>query len=230
MKNNKVRVIVASESPEAQDLLQGVVEEEQGVVTVGKAKDTYETLALARNLRPDVAVIDFDIPYVSGFDTVPLSRMGGLDTAQTISEEIPNTKVILLNNLEQEVLPDGSSRSANGTIYTIVTARPNSPFRLHDLSDKRVPPDALVFANVEVKQESFLGGMKGDKLYDKAILFGGLGLAAGWLLTITVIFVPVGVPLAVAGAATLFLGLAGKLTSKIWHRLFKKNTELQDTR
>jgi CheY-like chemotaxis protein len=230
MKSNKVRVIVASEYPEAQDLLQGVVEEEQGVVTVGKAKDTYETLALARNLRPDVAVIDFNLPYVSGFDTVPLSRMGGLDTAQTISEEIPNTRVILLNNLDQGISLGRSSHSGNGAIYSIVNARPNGLFTLRDLSDKLVPPNALVFANVEVKQESFLGGMKGAKLYDKAILFGGLGLAAGWLLTITVIFVPVGVPLALAGGATMFLGLAGKLTFKIWHRLFRKSTRLQDTK
>ncbi len=225
MKRQNLRVIVASEYSEAQDFLQGVVEEERGVVTVGKAKDAHETLALARNLRPDVAIIDFYLPHVSGFDTIPLSRIGGLDTAQTIFEEIPNTKVILLNNVETGVSPGRSLDSDNDAIYSIVSEGTNVPFVLQALSNKLVPPRALVFAAVEVKPGKPLR-LKGASLPDKAIFWGGLGIAGGWLLTITVMFAPAGVPLALVGMITFSFGLAGKLTPKLWHRLFRKRAKL----
>jgi CheY-like chemotaxis protein len=227
MKRQNVRVIIASEYPEAQDFLQGVVEGEQGVVTIGKSKDVYETLALARNLKPDAAIIDSYLPYVFGFDTLPLSRIGGLDVAQAISGEIPNTKVILLNNLDTGILLHHNSGSGNGTTYSIVSKGANVLFTPHDLSDKLVQPNALVFANVEVKPERFFSSTKVTSLCDKAIFFGGLGVAVGWLLTITVIFSLAGVPLALAGVVTLFLGLAGKLTSKLWRRLSRKDQVLR---
>lgn len=217
MKSQKVRVIIASEYPEAQDILQGIVEREQGVVTIGKAKDAYQTLALVRDLRPDVAIIDSFLPHVSGFDAIPLSRIGGLDTAQTISEEVPQTKVILLNNLDTGILPKCSLPAGNGGVCSLVSQETEAPFVLNNLSDKRVQPQALVFAKVEAMPGTFLR-LKSANLFDKAIFFGGLGIAAGWILTITVMFAPAGVPLALAGAVALFLGLAGKLTLKLWRR------------
>ncbi len=51
---------------------------------------------------------------------------------------------------------------------------------------------------------------------DKAVLFGGLCILGGLSLTLTMISAGVGVALAAAGAATMFLGLVGKLTASLW--------------
>ncbi len=50
---------------------------------------------------------------------------------------------------------------------------------------------------------------------DKLILFGGLGIAGGWFLIITLMLAPPGVFLALAGAATMFLSLTGKLATRL---------------
>ncbi len=225
MKRQNVRVIVASEYPEVQHLLRGVAEEEGRAVTVGQAQDASTALTLARNLRPDVAIIDSCLPHVVGLDTIPLSRIGGLDIAQTISEQIPNIRVILVNNLDARILPDRSLSSDVSAIYSIESRGANIPFVLQDLSHEVVQPNALVFARVEVKQRVALR-QKVTSLSDKAILFGGLGIVGGWFLTITMIFAPAGVFLGLAGALTLFLGLAGKLTLSWWRRLRRKGANL----
>ncbi len=225
MKRQNVRVIVASEYPEVQHLLRGVAEEEGRAVTVGQAQDASTALTLARNLRPDVAIIDSCLPHVVGRDTIPLSRIGGLDIAQTISEQIPNIRVILVNNLDARILPDRSLSSDVSAIYSIESRGANIPFVLQGLSHEVVQPNALVFARVEVKQQAALR-QKVTSLSDKAILFGGLGIVGGWFLTITTIFAPAGVFLSLAGAVTLFLGLAGKLTLSWWRRLRRKGAKL----
>ena len=222
MKNKNVRVIVASERPEVQYFLRGLVEDRGKVVTVGQAQNAPEALTLARNLRPDVAIIDCYLPCVVGLDTIPLSRTGGLDIAQTISEEIPNTRVILLNNLDTGIVPDGTLTSETGAAYSIVSQGADVPLTSEDLSDKLVQPNALVFANIEVKPEAPFR-RKHASLSEKTIFFGCLGIAGGWLLTITMVLAPVGVTLASVGAAAVLFGLAVKLTASLRRRLFKED-------
>jgi len=108
MSKQVARVIVASEHPKMRYRLKELVEDEPGTVVIGQAENASRTLALARKLRPDFAVIDSYLPHVIGLDTIPLSRAGGLDTAQVISEEIPHVRVILLTNTEGGI-PPGSS-------------------------------------------------------------------------------------------------------------------------
>jgi len=221
MERKDVRVIVASESPKVQYFLREVVEEEGGVATVGQAQDASEVLTLARNLSPDVAIIDCYLPYVVGFDDIPLSRIGGLDIAQAISGEIPNIRVILLNNLDAEVSSGYGLGLGKVVFFSRKTNGSNTPFTLQQLYQETEPPSSLVFANVEVKQQVVLR-QKVASISDKAIFFGGLAIAGGWLLTITMVFAPVGVPLALAGVATMLLGLAVKLTPSLWRRLLRK--------
>ncbi len=229
MKRQNVRAIIASEYTEVQYIVRGVVEHGGDVVTVGQAKDAFETLTLVRNMRPDVAIIDCYLPHVVGLDAIPLSRSGGLDIAQTISEEAPSIRVILLANLDTVILPDRNLNSDVGTIYSIVSNGASIPFASQDLGDRLVQPSALVFANIEAKPGASLKP-RGISLYDKAIFFGSLGIAGGWFLTITIMFAPAGVFLALAGAVTMFLGLTGKLATKLWRRFLREGDKPQETK
>ncbi len=222
IKNGRnVRVIVASEYPEVQYFLRGVVEQGGGAVTVGQAQDASAALALAKNLKPDVALIDCYLPYALGFDDIPLSRIGGLDTAEAISKEIPNMRVILLNNLDTAIMTDRTMDLDNSSIYSIVSRGASVPLLRRGLSDKVVQLSALVFAKVEAKPGPSLK-REATSLYDKAIFFGGLSVAGGWLLIITIMLAPAGVFLALVGAVILFLGLLGKLTTILRRRFFWK--------
>lgn len=216
VKGDNARVVIASEYPQRYYFLRGIVEGGGKAVTVGQAEDASQALAMARTLKPDIVIIDYFLPYFSSWETDnPLSRIAGLDIAQTISEEIPNIRVILLSNLDSLVLGDAEA----GSTYSIVSQGVDIPFVRQDLSDKLVPPKALIFADIGVKATP--PGIRETSLWDKIIFFGALGIAAGWLLTLTVMFALPGAPLALGGIVTLLVGLTGKLTRRLWHKFHR---------
>ncbi len=97
--------MLALEHPEARHFLKKAVDEEAGVIVVGEAENATKVLTLAKNLKPDMAVIDFCLPHALGLDNISLSRIGGLDVAQTICEQMPNARVILVNSLGTNIVP-----------------------------------------------------------------------------------------------------------------------------
>lgn len=215
MQRRSVRVILASEYPEVRYFLREAVEGEAGAVIVGLAENATKALTLARNLRPDVAIIDCYLPHAIGLDTVPLSRIGGLDTAQTISEEIPNIRVIMVNNLDVKALPERGLSVDSVTSFSRKRKEGEIPFTLQELYQETEPLTPLVFANINMQRRVSLRQKVAD-ISDKAILFGGLSILGGLSLILTVILAGAGAFLAVAGAATIFLGLMGKLTISLW--------------
>jgi chemotaxis response regulator CheB len=217
MEKQSVRVVLASEYPQMRHFLSRVIERENGVDVVAEAPDTTKALTLVRNLRPDVAVIDSALPHVVGLEAIPLSRISGLDTAQAISQETTDTRVILLNNLDTGVLADPSVSSRAAARFAIESMGTDISLAPSDLRRDLTEPNALVFARVEMKQTVALQ-QKITSTSDKVIFFGGLGVAGGWLLTLTMFLAPVGIPLAIAGGITVFLGIAGKLTASLWRR------------
>src|SRR3990170_4440534 len=97
MGRRNIRVILASGNPSVRHFLRGAVEGEPGTTVIGQAENATKALVMARNLRPDIAIIDSYLPHSVSLETVPLSRIGGLDAAQAAFEEIPNLRVVLLN-------------------------------------------------------------------------------------------------------------------------------------
>lgn len=217
MQRQSVRVVVASEYPQVRSSLSGLIEREDGVDVVGRAQDASKALTLVKNLKPDVAVIDSYLPHAVGLVAIPLSRINGLDTAQAILEELPNIRVILLNNLDAGILPDRSLGSNAAVASFIESMGANISFAPQELGDEVVQPNAIVFASVEMKQRE--AQQQVTKMTDKVIFFGALGLAGGWVLTLTIILAPVGVPIALAGAAAVLLGLAGKPVTSWWLKI-----------
>ncbi len=209
MQNRNLRVMLASEHPESLYFLKEMIEKEDSGVVVGQAQNVTRVVALARKLRPDVAIIDSYLPYAEGLDKLPLSRSGGLDAAQIISQEIPNTKVVLLGNLERELTEHrlGAdiatfSKETRGSIVT---------FTLGNLHRETASPSNITFANLEVKPWATLPDDTG--ISDKLIFFGSISLLVGMSAIATFFLVYVGIVLALAGGTALFLGVVAKLLS-----------------
>ncbi len=217
MARQDLRVIVASEYPEVQDFLTWMVEREGQGIIVGQAENAIGALALARNLTPDVALIDCHLPHAVGLDTVALSRLSGLDTAQNISEDVPKTEVILLNNLDKVALLKDGQDSDGVAFFSRDVNGANTSFTLQELYDRPVSPDSLVFANVKVKQR-VAPQQKSTSIGLKTVFLVILRALGGLLLIFAVTLGTLGgaiiVVLAVAVAA-----LIRKLTASLWRRM-----------
>jgi len=65
--------------------------EREGYEVVAEAADGHEALKLARELTPDVAVLDLGMPL-----------MNGIDAAREIQKRSPQTRVVLLTMYEED--------------------------------------------------------------------------------------------------------------------------------
>jgi CheY-like chemotaxis protein len=216
MKSNNIRVVLASDSPRTRDVLRQVVEKETGAVVIGEAENSTRALNLTKNLRPDVAIIDTSLPYVVGLDDVALSRIGGLDTAQSISERAPKTRVVLLGNLDTGVINERELAVAAGVTLIRDRLDRSIPFTLRELSGQEWQDNGVVFANLELKRRRAV--TRSSNLIYAGMFVGGATIAVGWLLIVALWLVPAGVYIAATGAAVLLGSLAAKILRSTWRR------------
>jgi CheY-like chemotaxis protein len=216
MKRQNVRVLLASEFPGTRSILRRIVENENKAVIVGEAENGGRAMTLARTLHPDVALIDSHLPSVVGIDSLPLSRVGGLDVAQSISDEVPNTHVVLLNSLGNAPSSDTGWGSEASPSLCQESRNTCIPFKLGELPERTVLPGSLIFANVEIgalacpnQQTSFS---------DKVLFAGVLGIVAGWLMILTMFLSTIGLYVFLAGVTTGLFGIIGKLSSRIFNK------------
>ena len=219
MTRENVRVVVASEHLEARSLLEKMVEREGGV-TVGQASDASKTLALVRNLKPDVAIIDCYLPYVLSLHTQPLSRTGGLDAAQTINQAVPGTKVVLLSNLDT-VFPDYAFTRPDGMSYSLKALENDLPLVIRNMHPAAPANKTVLFASIEAKAQEVVKPARTNPC-DVVILVGVSSIALGWFLIIGMISPTLGVIFGLAGIASVMLGYAAKYTQSWWRRVLQK--------
>jgi two-component system LytT family response regulator len=70
----KLRVLIADDERPARSLLVAMLRTFSDVQVVGEARDGAEAVALIEKLKPDLALLDFQMPEVSGLDVVRLLR------------------------------------------------------------------------------------------------------------------------------------------------------------
>ena len=210
MKGQNVRVLLASENPGTRSILRRIVETENKAVIVAEAENGTRALSLARTLRPDVVLIDSCLPSIVGLDNIPLSRVGGLDVAQSISEEIPNMHVVLLNSLNGRIPADSTWIPDYNALLCRDIKESCIPFTLGELSARESAE--LIFANIKTKASDV--PEQKTRLSDKVIFAGVLGVVAGWLMILTMFLATVGLYVVLAGVTTALFGLVGKLSRK----------------
>jgi DNA-binding NarL/FixJ family response regulator len=88
MSTNATRVVVADDEVLMREGLAGLLER-SGFDVVGQAADASELVALVRELRPDLAIVDIRMP--------PTYTTEGLEAAEAILEEFPETAVVALS-------------------------------------------------------------------------------------------------------------------------------------
>ncbi len=85
------RILIVDDHALVRDMLSQRLAQEPDLEVVGTARDAGQALDLTLRLRPDLVILDIDMPGLSAFDV-----------AQRIREESPQTGVIFLSGYVQD--------------------------------------------------------------------------------------------------------------------------------
>ena len=102
----KLRVLVADDSQFMRVAHKRILETQEQLEVVGMADDGEEAASLAKELKPNVAILDVRMP-----------KMNGIETAQQITELDPATGIVIISHYDDteyivELLKDGPEGKA----------------------------------------------------------------------------------------------------------------------
>ena len=70
----KIRVVIADDERPAREFLKGVLREFETVEIVGEAENGAEAIEIIKNLKPDLALLDLQMPEITGIEVVKMLR------------------------------------------------------------------------------------------------------------------------------------------------------------
>jgi two-component system, NarL family, response regulator DevR len=109
----KIRVLVVDDFPLVREGLAAALAIDPGFEVLGQASDAEEGLRLARELRPDVVLLDLRMP-----------EGGGIALLEKLREELPETRALVVTASEKaEALLDAVAAGAAGYVTKRVSAR-----------------------------------------------------------------------------------------------------------
>jgi DNA-binding NarL/FixJ family response regulator len=99
-----IRVLLVDDQHIVRQGLATILKYAPGIDVIGEASDGKEAIALTRELRPDVVLMDLKMPHV-----------GGIPATRQICQEMPQTHVIILTTYDSDDLVyEGIKAGARG--------------------------------------------------------------------------------------------------------------------
>ena len=81
-----IRVLIADDSPHIRDGLSSLIDAQSDFFVVGTATDGLEAVEMANDLRPDVVIMDAQMP-----------RMDGTEATRQIKRDFPTVSILFLS-------------------------------------------------------------------------------------------------------------------------------------
>jgi DNA-binding NarL/FixJ family response regulator len=103
----KIEILLADDQFLILEGIKAILEPEPKIEVVGTAQDGQTAIALVRKLRPDILLIDIEMP-----------KMNGILATKYICKYLPNTKVIVLtSHKNQDYIADALLAGASGYLW-----------------------------------------------------------------------------------------------------------------
>ena len=108
-----IRIVVVEDHALVREGTTELLEREPGCTVAGQAGSAEEALQLIRDLRPDVALVDVELP-----------GMNGIALARAVAEQAPDTRVIILSAYDDYAYIIGALEAGvSGYLLKTSTAR-----------------------------------------------------------------------------------------------------------
>ena len=113
MKTEKMRVLLADDHALFREGLSGIIGSQPDMQVVGEANDGLEAVVKARELKPDLILMDVQMPGVNG-----------LDAARQIKQALPETIIVMLTvRDDDEKLFEALKNGAQGYLLKEIRSR-----------------------------------------------------------------------------------------------------------
>lgn len=100
-----IRILVVDDNPAIRRYLRGILEQQHGWRVCDEARDGQEAVDMFRQVRPDVIVLDFQMP-----------SMNGLDAARIICQLSPETPILMVTlHLTRQLSEEAQKVGVRGT-------------------------------------------------------------------------------------------------------------------
>lgn len=110
---NDIRVLIAEDQALMRDGLRTILELEEGFAVVGTAADGEEAVGLALQLRPDIVLMDVQMP-----------RLDGVKATARLAAALPQARVIILTTFDYDAYVfEGIKAGARGYLLKDTPAR-----------------------------------------------------------------------------------------------------------
>lgn len=108
-----IRIVVVEDHALVREGTTELLEREPGCTVAGQAGSAEEALQLIRDLRPDIALVDVELP-----------GMNGIALARAVAEQAPDTRVIILSAYDDYAYIIGALEAGvSGYLLKTATAR-----------------------------------------------------------------------------------------------------------
>ena len=98
--SNPIRILLADDHPLLRDGVAGLVADQPDMELVAEASTGLEAIQQFRRYRPDITLLDLQMP-----------EMGGIDAIKIIREEFPEARIVILTTYKGDAQVLGALRS-----------------------------------------------------------------------------------------------------------------------
>jgi DNA-binding NarL/FixJ family response regulator len=91
MSIEKIRVLIADDHGLFREMLYHTISDEEDIEVVGQAVDGKEAVEMTTSLKPDILLLDINMP-----------RMDGIEATRILAERCPDTKIVILTAIDDD--------------------------------------------------------------------------------------------------------------------------------
>jgi len=148
MHTEITRVTITEDEPLFRELLLRTLSAEPEIMVVGTTYDGEKSVQLARETRPDVVIMDIELP----------GEMDGIEAALTIKREMPETGVVILSaHSDRRYITSLPLEDSSGWAYILKQTVPNLAELVRAIQGSKagmVVLDPAVLANLRPRRNS----------------------------------------------------------------------------